>query len=149
MDFSKTTGASVIAGPFQRRLRNARWVAGLFGLLRILLQGVGGALVGGVFLLSLKLFFSIPVTFVRGVWIFLVGSFLAFFIRALWRLRPLFQIPFVADKLGGQPRDLFLTAWELTEEECSDEFRRRAWAQADKAFPVRWVGRLVPPADVF
>ena len=38
MDFSKTTGASVIEGPIQRRLRNARWVVGLFGLVRVCLS---------------------------------------------------------------------------------------------------------------
>jgi hypothetical protein len=148
MDFPETAGTPVIETPFHQRLRHARWAVGIFGALRLLVQSVGGALVGGVLQISLKLFFSLPVEWIRGSWILIVGFFLASFVRALRRLRPLFGIRFVTEQLGGQPRDLFLTAWELTEQNSSEDFQRRAWAQAEKSFPARWVGRLVPAGAI-
>lgn len=144
MGFPKTTGASVIEDPFRRRLRKARWVGGLLGGGRLFVLSVGCVLAGGILQISLKLIFPFPADFIRGSWILLVGAFLVFLFKTLRRFRALSEIRFVAEKMGAQPPDLFLTAWELAEENRSNEFHRRALAQAEKAFPSDWIGRLVP-----
>lgn len=93
--------------------------------------------------IALVLIFPQAIEFHRGIWILLVGSLTIFLFRTFWRLRAMIQIAPVAEKLGAQPSDLFLTAWELSGE-TPDEFQTRAMRYANKAFPKEWVKQLAP-----
>ena len=124
------------------RLRWARGMAGLLGFARILLVTAGCVSVAGVAQGGVGLVFSESPLLIQASWILLAGACVFAVGRESRALLALIQLAAVAEKLGGQPRDQFVTASELATVAGSDEFRSRAIAQAAAAFPRDWIVRL-------
>lgn len=144
MGLSTEERAPLNAQHFRRRLFYAQGAALLFGALRLILLLLAGMAVASVIQISAARILSPSIEWLRGSWIVLVGIVMTFFLKTLKNLWSSCRINSVATKLGAQPVDLFITAWELASQKISDEFRTRALAQADQAFPKKWLDRLIP-----
>lgn len=122
----------------------ARRVFVFFQLVRVGFQAVGWGGLAGLLQLALTALFSSSAFFLRGAWVLLMGGVLGFLFYSVRRLWATSFMEQAAGKIGGHPQDLLFTAWELTQQKGDDEFKTRALAQAEKAFPSSWVPLLVP-----
>lgn len=129
---------------FRRRLFHAQAVVFLLGAFRGVVVALAGISAAAMIQFFVEHVLTPSVDWVRGSWVILAATLMVLFLFILKDLWSSCRIPTVAMKLGAQPADVFLTAWELERQNISGEFRLRAVTQADQTFPGNWLGRLVP-----